>query len=74
MKINWKKCVELKDLKFGTAFVYDNNLYIKIDLYDEDTASNQLMYAVNLETGIAESFFTDKIVTPIKAEITVDGN
>lgn len=74
MKINWKSCIKLEDLKIGNTFVWEDNLYIKTDICDADTASNRQILTINLETGNAEYFFTDSIVTPIKAEITVAGN
>ena len=78
MKINWyEPCfgVQLKTLKNGECFIYDNVLYIKTNVEEQQPDPDFIkIMAVDLEDGIAEYFFTDTIVIPIDAEINANGN
>lgn len=78
MKINWyEPClsVQLKTLKKGDCFLYNQVLYIKTNI-EEPQLNNDFIkiMAVDLENGIAEYFFRDTIVIPIKAEINANDN
>lgn len=75
MKINWlEPCIgsELQTIKNGACFIYDDTLYLKTDVEEQQRNSTlKRVLAVDLEDGVADYFFTDTIVIPIKAEITV---
>ena len=78
MKINWyEPCfgVQLKTLKNGGCFIYDNVLYIKTNVEEQQPDPDFIkIMAVDLENGIAEYFFRDTIVIPIDAEINANDN
>lgn len=78
MKINWFEPnlgVYLKTLKNGACFLYDQVLYIKTNVEEQQPDPDFIkIMAVDLEDGIAEYFFTDTIVIPINAEINADDN
>lgn len=78
MKINWYESyfgVQLKTLKSGDCFLYDQVLYIKTNVEEQQPDPDFIkIMAVDLEDGIMEYFFTDTIVIPIDAEINVNGN
>ena len=78
MKINWHESwfgVQLKTLKNGDCFLYDQVLYIKTNI-EEPPLNNDFIkiMAVDLENGNAEYFFRDTIVIPIDAEINANDN
>lgn len=78
MKINWFEPnlgVCLKTLKNGACFLYDQVLYIKTSVEEQqpDPDFTKIM-AVDLEDGIVDYFFSDTIVIPINAEISADDN
>ena len=78
MKINWfEPCldVKLKTLKKGDCFLYNQVLYIKTNIEEQQLNNDFIkIMAVDLEDGIAEYFFTDTIVMPVEAEINANGN
>lgn len=78
MKINWFEPnlgVYLKTLEDGACFLYDQVLYIKTNVEEQQPDPDFIkIMAVDLEDGIAEYFFTDTIVIPINAEINADDN
>lgn len=78
MKINWyEPClgVQLKTLSNGACFLYDQVLYIKTNIEEQQPDSDfTKIMAVDLEDGIVEYFFSDTIVIPIEAEITANDN
>lgn len=78
MKINWDELclsVQLKTLKKGDCFLYNQVLYIKTNI-EEQQVNNDFtkIMAVDLENGIAKYFFKDIIVIPIDAEINANDN
>ena len=73
MKINWyEPCfgVQLKTLKNGDCFLYDQMLYIKTNGEEQQPE----IMAVDLEDGNVEFFCPDTIVIPIDAEINANDN
>lgn len=78
MKINlFEPClgVQLKTLKNGDCFLYDQILYIKTNTEEQQPDPDLIkIMAVDLEDGIVEYFFSDTIVIPIDAEINANGN
>lgn len=78
MKINWyEPClsVQLKTLKKGDCFLYDQVLYIKTNI-EEPQLNNDFIkiMAVDLEDGTVDYFFRDTIVIPIDAEINANSD
>lgn len=78
MKINWyKPClsVQLKTLKKGDCFLYNQVLYIKTNieaqLPDPDFIK---IIVVDLKDGTVDYLFSDTIVIPIEAEINANDN
>ena len=75
MKINWSEpCIgsELQIIKNGACFIYDDTLYLKTDVEEQQRNSTlKRVLAVDVEDGVADYFFTDTIVIPVKTEITV---
>ena len=75
MKINWSEpCIgsELQIIKNGACFIYDDTLYLKTDVEEQQRNSTlKRVLAVDLGDGVAAYFFTDTIVIPVKTEITV---
>lgn len=78
MKINWlEPCldVKLKTLKKGDCFLYNQVLYIKTNIEEQQLNNDFIkIMAVDLENGIAEYFFRDTIVIPIDAEIRANND
>ena len=78
MKINWyEPCfgVQLKTLKNGDCFLYDQVLYIKTNIEEPELNNDFIkIMAVDLEDGTVEYFFRDTIVIPIDAEINANDN
>lgn len=78
MKINWYENnlgVYLKTLENGDCFLYDQVLYIKTNVEEQQPDPDFIkIMAVDLEDGIVKYFFTDTIVIPINAEINANGN
>lgn len=77
MKINWYESwfgVQLKTLKNGDCFLYDQILYIKTDT--EKQLDNDLIsiMVVNLENGVVDYLFSNTSVRPVKAKINADDN
>ena len=77
MKINWYESwfgVQLKTLKNGDCFLYDQVLYIKTDT--EKQLGNDLIriMVVDLENGVADYLFSNTSVRPVKAKINADDN
>ena len=73
MKINWyEPCfgVQLKTLKKGDCFLYNQVLYIKTNGEEQQPE----IMAVDLEDGNVEFFCPDTIVIPIDAEINANDN
>ena len=75
MKINWYESwfgVQLKTLKNGDCFLYDQVLYIKTDtekqLPDPDFIK---IMVVDLEDGTVDYLFSDTLVMPVNAEINL---
>lgn len=54
-----KKC---QDIKVGDYFLYDNEIYIKSDLYCEKVS-------INIKTGSAE-IFSETVVIPLKQKMS----
>ena len=78
MKINWHESwsgVQLKTLKNGDCFLYDQVLYIKTNTEEEqpDPDFRKIM-VVDLEDGVVDYLFSDTLVMPIEAEINFRGN
>ena len=72
MKINWHESwfgVQLKTLKNGDCFLYDQILYIKTDT--EKQLDNDLIsiMVVDLENGVVDYLFSNTSVIPVDAEI-----
>ena len=78
MKINWyEPClsVQLKTLKKGDCFLYNQVLYIKTNIEEQQLNNDFIkIMAVDLEDGTVDYFFTDTIVIPIDAEINANDN
>ena len=78
MKINWyEPClsVQLKTLKKGDCFLYNQVLYIKTNIEEQQLNNDFIkIMAVDLEDGTVEFFSPDTIVIPIDAEIRINGN
>lgn len=78
MKINWSEpCldVKLKTLKKGDCFLYNQVLYIKTNIEEQQLNNDFIkIMAIDLENGIAEYFFRDTIVIPIDAEIRANSD
>ena len=78
MKINWfEPCldVKLKTLKKGDCFLYNQVLYIKTNIEEQQLNNDFIkIMAVDLENGIVEYFFRDTIVIPIDAEIRANSD
>ena len=77
MKINWHESwfgVQLKTLKNGDCFLYDQVLYIKTDT--EKQLDNDLIriMVVDLEDGVVDYLFSNTSVRPVKAKINADDN
>lgn len=77
MKINWYESwfgVQLKTLKNGDCFLYDQVLYIKTDT--EKQLGNDLIriMVVDLENGVVDYLFSNTSVRPVKAKINADDN
>lgn len=77
MKINWYESwfgVQLKTLKNGDCFLYDQILYIKTDT--EKQLGNDLIriMVVDLENGVVDYLFSNTSVRPVKAKINADDN
>lgn len=78
MKINWYESwfsVQLKTLKNGDCFLYDQVLYIKTNTEEEqpDPDFRKIM-VVDLEDGVVDYLFSDTLVMPVEAEINANGN
>ena len=78
MKINWHESwfgVQLKTLKNGDCFLYDQMLYIKTDTEEQQPDPDFIkIMVVDLEDGIVDYFFSDTLVIPVDAEINANGN
>lgn len=78
MKINlYEPCfgVQLKTLKNGDCFLYDQMLYIKTNTEKQQPDPDFIkIMVVDLEDGIVELFCPNTIVIPIDAEINANGN
>lgn len=77
MKINWYESwfgVQLKTLKNGDCFLYDQVLYIKTDT--EKQLGNDLIriMVVDLENGVVDYLFSNTSVRSVKAKINADDN
>ena len=78
MKINWyEPCfgVQLKTLKNGDCFLYDQMLYIKTDTEEQQPDPDFIkIVVVDLEDDIVDYLFSDTLVMPVEAEINANDN
>lgn len=85
MKVNFgpKNQVQLFTVPSGGTFTaprtngIDMGMYLKIDSHNNTpfvrSRGSQYCYAVNLETGQIREFPRDKMVTPVRTEVSVIG-
>lgn len=83
MKVNFgpKNQVQLFTVPIGGTFTVlrtngiDMGMYLKIDSHNNTpfvrSRGSQYCYAVNLETGQIREFPRDKMVTPVKTEVSL---
>lgn len=73
MKINWHESwfgVQLKTLKNGDCFLYDQKLYIKTDTEEQQPDPDFIkIMVVDLENGVVDYLFSHTSVIPVDAEI-----
>lgn len=78
MKINWFKFnlgVYLKTLEDGAYFLYDQGLYIKTNIEEQQPDPDFIkIMVVDLEDGTVDYLFSDTLVIPIDAEISANDN
>ena len=72
MEIVWDSInkVLFNKIDIGQTFIYNRNIFMKIrSIYDnENTRKN----AINIESGIATTFYDDECVIPIKGKFVMD--
>lgn len=73
MKINWHESwfgVQLKTLKNGDCFLYDQVLYIKTNIEEQQPDPDFIkIMVVDLENGVVDYLFSNTSVIPVDAEI-----
>lgn len=73
MKINWHESwfgVQLKTLKNGDCFLYDQMLYIKTNIEEQQSDPDFIkIMVVDLENGVVDYLFSNTSVIPVDAEI-----